>query len=66
MAIENDEVCDDLRVWMRCPCNGATGILERSQRPASRWQNAWELQYEVFASGAKTNSGQFYTDAPSE
>jgi hypothetical protein len=47
------------------PANGATGIFEPTQRPASRWQNACELQCEVFASAIKTIGGQFYTDPSS-
>jgi hypothetical protein len=63
MPIENDALCDDLRAWMKSP---AMGLQEYSSDPGVQRRVGRMLanfSAKFFASGAKTNSGQFYTDA---
>jgi hypothetical protein len=63
MTIENDALCDDLRAWMMSP---AIGLQEYSSDPSVQRRVGRMLanfNTKLFASGAKTNSGQFYTDA---
>jgi hypothetical protein len=63
MTIENDALCDDLRAWMKSP---AMGLQEYSSDPSVQRRVGRMLgnfSAKFFASGAKTNSGQIYTDA---
>ena len=63
MTIENDVLREDLRAWMRSP---TMGLPEYSSDPSVQRRVGRMLanfNTKFFASGAKTNSGQFYTDA---